>query len=131
MRRTSRLLGGAVLAIACAAQGAQTLAASLPVRRDTAGVEDVATWAPSLALLMLAGAGGGWVWWRRSPWARSARRASARTERIVRLSSHALTPQASVHAVQWRGEELLLACTPHEVRLLARHPVDTPEGDAP
>lgn len=39
---------------------------------------------------------------------------------LVRLSSHPLTAQASVHAVRWRDEELLLGCTPHGVTVLAR-----------
>lgn len=34
----------------------------------------------------------------------------------------ALTQQASVHVVEWKGEELLLGCTPHSVALLARAP---------
>ena len=39
---------------------------------------------------------------------------------LVRLSSHSLTAQASVHAVRWRDEELLLGCTPAGVTVLAR-----------
>jgi len=39
---------------------------------------------------------------------------------LVRLSSHSLTAQASVHAVRWRDEELLLGCTPTGVTVLAR-----------
>lgn len=44
---------------------------------------------------------------------------------LSRISSQTLTPQASVHAVTWHGEELLLGCTPQSVTVLARHPVST------
>jgi hypothetical protein len=42
---------------------------------------------------------------------------------VLRLSSQALTPQASVHAVQWRGDEYLLGCTAHRVTLLCRRAI--------
>jgi flagellar biogenesis protein FliO len=45
---------------------------------------------------------------------------------LVRLSSHALTAQASLHAVRWRDEELLLGCTPNGVTVLARRPQPLP-----
>lgn len=38
----------------------------------------------------------------------------------ARLASVALTPQASVHVVQWHGEEFLLACTPQQVTVLSQ-----------
>lgn len=37
----------------------------------------------------------------------------------------ALTPQVSVHVVEWHGEELLLGCTSQTVTLLARRVVRT------
>ncbi|RYF58429.1 MAG: hypothetical protein EOO29_50060, partial [Comamonadaceae bacterium] len=49
---------------------------------------------------------------------------------IKRLASQALTPQASVHAIRWSGEELLLACTAHQVSVIARRPLRASEGDA-
>ena len=136
MRRVTQLLGAMLLVAACEATVAEqaapqsaTLPATLPVRRDSGTVAEAASWAPSLALVMLAGAGGAWAWWRRSPRARGRVGASAREE-VLRLSSQPLTPQASVHAVQWRGEELLLACTAQQVTVLARRPI-TPEGTEP
>lgn len=41
---------------------------------------------------------------------------------VGKLASLPLTPQASVHAVRWNGEELLLGCTSHQVSVLARRP---------
>lgn len=38
----------------------------------------------------------------------------------ARLASVALTPQASVHVVQWHGEEFLLACTAQQVTVLSQ-----------
>lgn len=49
-------------------------------------------------------------------------RPRAAAPQLVRLSSHALTAQASVHAVRWRDQELLLGCTPGGVTVLARRP---------
>src|SRR3954454_14081242 len=135
MACTRRILGAALLAIACQAAGAEqtapaaaTLPASLPLRRDSVAIAEAGSWAPSIALLMLAGAGGAWAWWRRSQRARTGPRTSARAEQVLRLSSQALTPQASVHAVQWRGEELLLACTANQVTVVGRRRLDL-QGD--
>ena len=41
----------------------------------------------------------------------------------VRVASLGLTPQGSVHVVQWQGEEFLLGCTPHQVTLLSQRPL--------
>jgi len=95
---------------------ASPLPASLPLRREAAS-EAGSAWTPPVALLAIAGAGGAWVLWRRR--ARPGGQIQG-PERIVRLSSQALTPQASVHAVLWNGEELLLACTAQNVTLLSR-----------
>ena len=57
---------------------------------------------------------------------------SGTAARRARLpSSQALTPHASVHAVQWKGEEFLLACTPQQVTLVARRPLDVGEEGSP
>ena len=101
-----------------------SLPASLPVRRDVDARGDGPGWAPSLALAMAAGVGGAWAWRRRS----RARGNTARPEPLVRLANLALTPQASVHAVQWRGEEWLLACTPQQVTLLSRRTIGDQEA---
>jgi flagellar biogenesis protein FliO len=60
-------------------------------------------------------------------WAARAGRADQRA--IVRLSSQALTPQASVHAVQWNGEEFLLGCTAQQVTLLSRRSAPGSAGE--
>lgn len=39
---------------------------------------------------------------------------------LQRLASQALTPQASVHCIRWKGEDLLVGCTAGSVTLLAR-----------
>ena len=92
------------------------LPASLPLRREGAP-EAASPWIPPIALLAVAGVGGAWAWWRRKERSRGLARSP---ERILRLSSQALTTQASVHAVQWNGEEFLLACTAQQVTLLSR-----------
>jgi hypothetical protein len=33
-----------------------------------------------------------------------------------------LSPQVALHVVEWRGEELLLACTSQSISVVARHP---------
>lgn len=101
------------------------LPASLPVRAEPspAGL----TWPPALAWLGMAGAAGGLWWWLRAG-ARSLRgRSVANGQGIVRLSSQALTPHASVHALRWNGEDYLLACTSQQVTLVSRRPVATLE----
>lgn len=58
------------------------------------------------------------------------RRRSRSEGALVRLSSQALTPHASVHAVRWKGEELLIGCTAQHVTLLSRRPAAPVEGGA-
>ena len=57
------------------------------------------------------------------------RRRSRNEGALVRLSSQALTPHASVHAVRWKGEELLIGCTAQHVTLLSRRPASPVQGD--
>jgi hypothetical protein len=128
--RLRAVLAGVMVLFADVA-GAEALPGTLPLRRDAAVVSEGGSWTPAVLLLGLAVAAGGYAVWRRGPGAQSqavGRRAEAA---VARLSSQALTPQASVHAVQWKGEEFLLACTPQQVTLLARRPVDTGEGGTP
>lgn len=108
------------------------LPASLPLRRDTAQAPVAAVWWPSLALVTLAGAGGAWTLWRRKA-RRGASSARALEDRhAVRVSSQALTAQASVHVVRWNGEELLVGCTAQQLQLLARRPMpDLPKEEQP
>lgn len=116
--------------VACAAdhagkQGAANamLPAGLPLVRDADRQREQGGWALPLLAATLAGAGGAWTLWRRG------RRQAARSQgpgaraRLVRLSSQALTAQATLHAVQWNGEELLLACTGQQVSVIARRAV--------
>jgi hypothetical protein len=107
---------------------ADPLPGNLPLRRDPPPALEGGGWMPSLLLLGVAAAAGGYGWWRRG----SGRQAAARRGEaaVTRLASQALTPHASVHAVQWQGEEFLLACTPQQVTLLARRPIAAGEGEA-
>ena len=129
-----RILAALLAIVALLAAGlawADALPGHLPLRRDPEPVLDGGLWMPSVLLLGLALAAGGYAWWRRGGSALphpGARRAEAP---VLRLSSQALTPHASVHAVQWNGEEFLLACTPQQVTLLARRPLVTDEGGSP
>lgn len=122
------LLAGACMVLAGWAFG-ESLPGSLPLRRDPEGGAAGGIWTPSLLLLGLAVAAGGYAWWRRGAAQASSpgRRADAA---VTRLSSQPLTPHASVHAVQWNGEEFLLACTAQQVTVLARRPADRGEGGA-
>jgi flagellar biogenesis protein FliO len=102
-----------------------TLPASLPVRRDAVIAYEPVSWTSSLVLLALASVGGTWLLWQRAARAKSAARGVGRADglAVLRLYSQALTPQASVHAVRWNGEELLLGCTAQQVTLLSRRPL--------
>jgi len=120
-----------VIAIAAGAACAEPLPATLPLRRDAELAAEGSAWAPSLLLLGLAVAAGGYAVWRRSAGAQAQSAARRGESAVARLASQALTPQASVHAVQWKGEEFLLACTPQQVTLLARRPLDAGEGGSP
>ena len=95
------------------------LPAALPLRRDATAAEGHG-WTTPLALLLLVGTGGAWAGWRRLVQRRARSPESVPALRVVRVSSQALTPQASLHAVQWNGEELLLACTAQQVSVIAR-----------
>jgi hypothetical protein len=102
----------------------ETLAASLPLRRDgPASGSDSVGWAGSFALLALGGGVVGWLLWRQSGRGRARSAVRGGHTPVLRLSSQALTPQASVHAVQWQGEEYLLGCTAQQVTLLCRRPI--------
>ena len=66
---------------------------------------------------------GGVLVLRRGRWAwLTARKQQESGRRVERLSSQALTAQASVHAIRWHGEDLLLACSAQQVTVLARRP---------
>ena len=98
---------------------AGSLPEALPVRRDEGSGNSAGGWRGWAGLGALALGAGGWAWLQ-SRRRRNLRGAVARPVAIVRLSSQALTPQASVHAVAWNGEEYLVGCTAQHVTLLSR-----------
>jgi hypothetical protein len=116
-------LMAAACMLALPAAGAASIAAAVPLRRDTEGYSDASLWMPMLVMLALCAVAGGYVVWHKGVGALLGRRTDGRRTRresLARLSSQPLTPQASVHVLHWQGEELLVACTPQQVTLLAR-----------
>lgn len=103
---------------------------SLPVRRDSGDSQGGMGWSPLVGLGSLAVGAGGWWVWARQAGRRRIRNLSGQAAAIVRLSSQALTPHASVHTVRWNGEEYLLGCTSQEVTLLSRRQATPTEGEA-
>lgn len=105
---------------------------ALPLKRDAPGVAGGTAWAGGGVLLLVLAVATVLVLRRRglpgllAAWPTTASRGGA----VVRLSSQALTPQASVHAVRWQGEDLLLGCSGQQVTVLARRPSPA-AGDAP
>ena len=104
------------------------LPVSLPLRRDPPDLAPSFAWAPLAALLAAAGVAG--IWLARQRWKAGAKTRvdAAREEALTRLSSQALTSQASLHVVRWNGEELLVACTSQQVMLLSRRTLHLPES---
>jgi hypothetical protein len=126
-------LFAAGLARASAATEAGAIAA-LPMRRDAAVAPEWSLWLPLLVVLALSALALGYVVWQKGFAAVVGGlvrgKGAARTP-LVRLSSQALTPQASVHVLHWQGDEFLLACTGQQVVLLARKGATTAAGTAP
>lgn len=129
------------LALAQAAPGhtasAEAQPAAIPFRVD-AGSDRSITQSAVLTLVFLAvvaGAGlvsiryrkrsgprrsGSWLW------------PVASSSKLKPLEQTSLTQHASVHVIEWNGEELLLGCTSHSVALLARKSVgDSPSDNSP
>lgn len=104
------------------------LPGSLPVRRQ-GDVQGGFGWGPFAGLGLLAVGAAGWWAWTRQKGRRGPRTRPGETVAVVRLSSQALTPQASVHAVRWNGQEYLLGCTAQHVTLLSRREVMRTEGE--
>lgn len=75
--------------------------------------------APLLGLLFLAAGAGAWLWWRRTGTRTTGPHSGRKKAQVLRVSSQALTQHASVHAVQWGGEEYLLGATAQQVTLIA------------
>ena len=59
-------------------------------------------------------------------WMREARAGSS----VRVLGRTSLGPQATLHTVEWHGEELLLACTAHNVTLITSHLTVGPKAGA-
>jgi hypothetical protein len=112
----------------------------LPLRRDdddgiaSGGLFRILTLAAFLAV------GLGWLWWRRAapkgqPTPRSIKdwlagftpAAKAGSLRVVQSAT--LTPRASVHVIQWDGQEWLLGCAEHGLTELGRRA--QPVADVP
>lgn len=111
---------------------APALPQTLPLRRDAPATGESGSWLPAALLVAVITAGGALVLRRRglAGWAQLRKGASAtRGGGIARLSSQALTAQASVHAVRWGSEEILLGCTAHAVTVLARRPLPLPSPE--
>jgi flagellar biogenesis protein FliO len=108
---------------------AAPLPAALPVARDTDSAP-ASRWHTALLLVPVLALAAGW-WWQRRAGVRvgDARSGRSRHSRVVRVSSQALTPHASVHAVQWDGHEYLLGCTSQQVTLLSKRPTEL-RGDS-
>lgn len=109
------------------AASAPSLPAQLPLLREgKEGNRSAGVGWRAATMLLLAGGVGGWLLWRRGLLLRAASpaRAPRAAHSVLRLSSQALTPQASVHSVRWQGEDLLLGCTAQQVTVLARRPAD-------
>jgi hypothetical protein len=108
------------------------LAAGLPLRRDATEPSAGTPWAAASGALLVAVCMGALLVGRRQrwPWLRLTQVGARRAE-LERLSSQPLTAQASLHAVRWKGEDLLLACTTQQVTVLARKPTPLPEGGTP
>ncbi|MBE7367184.1 flagellar biosynthetic protein FliO [Ramlibacter pallidus] len=100
----------------------------LPLRRDPPASGDGAPWTAAVVLGLLAIGAMAVVVRRRGAGALLGGRGTVRPTgaQVAKLASLPLTPQASVHAVRWDGEELLLGCTAQQVTVLARRPAPGP-----
>lgn len=105
---------------------------SLPLKRDEATPQGTSSWI-SIALLLAVVAAGGALVVRRPGTLRwlavRQGKAGSAGSGVARMSSQPLTTQASLHAVRWGGEELLLGCTAHSITVLARRPLLPPQED--
>jgi len=110
------------------AASAQAQFPQIPLRRDAPAGDSVAETLGWAALLLIAAAGAGLVLLRRGalPGVRAGAwlRPSAGTSAPRLLGRTALTQQASLHVVEWQGEELLLGCTAQSVVVLTRRPAE-------
>lgn len=94
----------------------------LPLKRDQLNDDVFPTSASWIAVLALLAAGGAWFVAARR---RSRSAAGAAGDTLKTLRTTALTQQATLHVIEWHGEELLIGCTPGSMTLLAHHPSAT------
>lgn len=114
------------------AQVPRPLPKELPLKREVAPTEQGSSWAALFILLGLAGAAAVFALRRRgAAGLLKAWQGGRSVPGIERVASQPLTPHASVHAVRWNGEELLLGCTSTQVTVLARRPSPAEEVRTP
>lgn len=114
-----------------AASSATAIPHSVPLKRELQGASAGGNWSIPALLLGLTGvAGAAMLVVRRSGsrlWA-GASAVGKRPGAITSLGRQVLTPQVSVHALRWQGEDLLLSCTAQEVTVIARRPAANAES---
>lgn len=98
------------------------LPASLPLRREPEPAAGGGSWMVASGALVLLAFGGTLMAGRRRGW-RWLQVPARHEPGPVRTASQSLTAQASVHAIRWNDEELLLGCTAQQVTVLARRPL--------
>jgi hypothetical protein len=106
-------------------------AAPLSFRQPTAASPGESSSVAVLLALGLAVGGGALVALRSGSWrSLRLRRPASQRASIERLSTQMLAKGASLHAVRWHGEELLIGCTDREVTLLARRQAGSASQEA-
>ena len=138
MRRVLRLMlvCGALAASSAHDAGAQTASRpdssasqfpQLPLQRTEPRDDDKHEFLPLLLVLSVGAALAiGFAWRKKGG---HGRRAPAHPADLRVEASTKLSPQASVHVVRWDDVQLLVACTPQSVTLLARKPDTTLDGE--
>ena len=112
---------------AAATASSQVSFPQLPLKRDSAPDASIVESLGWAALLLAAAGAAGFLAVQRKTWAGKGLgfkwlRAAPQPGTPKPLAHTPLTQQASLHVVEWDGEELLLGCTSHTVSLLARRP---------
>lgn len=116
-----------------AASSAVSIPHTVPLKRELQGGSPGGNWSVPALLLGLTGVAGAALLVVRRGGARlwpGAAGAGRQSGEIATLGRQVLTPQVSVHALRWHGEDLLLSCTAQEVTVIARHPAPDAESVA-
>ncbi len=114
-----------------AASSAPAIPHSVPLKRELQGGSPGGNWSIPALLLGLTGVAGAALLVVRRGGARLWAGASAvgrQPGAIATLGRQVLTPQVTVHALRWHGEDLLLSCTAQEVTVIARRPAADAES---